>query len=65
MNGEVLLPSQGDGLKCLDAEVDGSKSGLVIYGWRCHDGDNQKWKMNANGKLINKAAPTMCLDRME
>ncbi|CAH7284086.1 Peptidase [Vibrio chagasii] len=58
-----IVTESEDGLKCLDAEVDGSKSGLVIYGWRCHDGDNQKWKMNANGKLINKAAPTMCLDQ--
>lgn len=58
-----IVTESEDGLKCLDAEVNGSKSGLVIYGWRCHDGDNQKWKMNVDGKLVNKAAPDICLDQ--
>ena len=49
--------------QCLDVEASSTAPGTKVYGWWCHDGDNQQWQLTPKGKLINKIAPDLCLDQ--
>lgn len=51
------------GSQCLDAEYSASGEGSRVFGWRCHSGDNQEWKLTSAGKLVSRSNPELCLDQ--
>ena len=51
------------GSQCLDVEYSASGEGSRVFGWRCHGGDNQEWKLTSAGKLMSQSAPELCLDQ--
>ncbi|MFV8452468.1 ricin-type beta-trefoil lectin domain protein, partial [Vibrio campbellii] len=51
------------GLQCLDVEYSASGEGSRVFGWRCHSGDNQEWKLTSAGKLVSRSIPELCLDQ--
>ncbi|CAE6907082.1 hypothetical protein ACOMICROBIO_LKFPLAJE_01803 [Vibrio sp. B1FIG11] len=51
------------GSQCLDVEYSASGEGSRVFGWRCHSGDNQEWKLTSAGKLVSRSNPELCLDQ--
>ncbi|HDM8231967.1 TPA: ricin-type beta-trefoil lectin domain protein [Vibrio campbellii] len=51
------------GSQCLDVEYSASGEGSRVFGWRCHSGDNQEWKLTSEGKLVSRSNPELCLDQ--
>nr|WP_039976667.1 ricin-type beta-trefoil lectin domain protein [Vibrio jasicida] len=51
------------GSQCLDVEYRASGEGSRVFGWRCHHGDNQEWKLTSAGKLMSRSNSELCLDQ--
>ncbi|GEM74515.1 ricin-type beta-trefoil lectin domain protein [Vibrio sagamiensis] len=60
-----IKTNTSDRTQCLDVEVAETEKGMGsnVFGWRCHYGQNQQWKLTSSGQLINRATPELCLDQ--